>query len=234
MPQVDKFVAALLTHAGGPPVNLYLGFVATSMEVITTYCFARSYAALAAPGFRHPTLVALVSTSTLFFFVQHFPFAAALVHNMPPLLARALNPAAGAYATFIGDLRAQIAAVLADPATVEHAEHETIYHHLLAGGKGGGVGEVPSARSLLDEASILVAAGTETVGNTCSLGVFYVLRDAAVCARLVRELRDAWPDVDVPMGLEHLEKLPYLVRRRALGDVCAYTDDTRAVVSRPR
>lgn len=63
----------------------------------------------------------------------------------------------------------------------------------------------------LSLASSLVAAGTDTVGNTCNMAVFYILSNKDIEKRLRQELKDAWPDVDTPMSLEKLEKLPYLV-----------------------
>jgi hypothetical protein len=180
------------------------------MEVITTYCFARSYNVVTAPGFHHPTLNALVSTGRIFNFLQHFPFMRKLVFNMPSWLARILSPGSLAYEGFIGGLASQIDELLENPVMLEKSEHEIIYHRLLAPppGKAGGI---PSRQSLLDEASVMVSAGTDTVGNTCMIGTFYILGDETVRDKLMQELRSFWPDFDEPMSYERLEKLPYLV-----------------------
>jgi hypothetical protein len=211
-PQVDKLISALLSseYLQGSPVNLHMAYLSTSMEVITTYCFARSYNVVTAPDFQHPILSALVSTGRIFNFVQHFPFMDKFVFNMPPWLARILSPESLAYGGFIGALASQIDELLDNPAVLEKSEHEIIYHHLLTPPPGKDSG-IPSKASLLDEASVMAAAGTDTVGNACTIGTFYILSDATVRGKLIQELRNSWPDSDEPMGYEKLEKLPYLV-----------------------
>lgn len=69
--------------------------------------------------------------------------------------------------------------------------------------------------------------GTDTGGNTISLGTFHILNTPGVLDRLMEELRSVWPGnpwegmpgvgeeyMDgsgrLPVGLETLEKLPYL------------------------
>jgi len=53
-------------------------------------------------------------------------------------------------------------------------------------------------------------AGSETVGNACTIAAFFVLRDQQVRKKLVDELVRAWPDLNETFGYEDLEKLPYL------------------------
>jgi hypothetical protein len=180
------------------------------MEIITTYCFARSYDVVTTLGFQHPTLHALASTGRIFNFVQHFPFMHKFIFKMPPWLARVLSPESLAYGGFIGALTSQIDELLEDPAMLDKSDHEIIYHQLLAPPPGK-VDSIPSRASLIDEASAMAVAGTDTVGNACAVGTFYILSDEAVCKNLVQELRNSWPDSDEPMGYERLEKLPYLV-----------------------
>ena len=43
------------------------------------------------------------------------------------------------------------------------------------------------------------------------MGTFHVLDNERISAILFQELQQAWPDIDVKMGYEALEKLPYLV-----------------------
>ncbi|KAF9077869.1 cytochrome P450 [Rhodocollybia butyracea] len=62
----------------------------------------------------------------------------------------------------------------------------------------------------MDEAFILVAAGSDTVGNTCYVGTFYALKYPSIRQKLKEELEEAWVDKDRPMSYTALEKLPYL------------------------
>ncbi|KAG6872652.1 hypothetical protein C0995_007982 [Termitomyces sp. Mi166 len=206
---VDQLVAALLlqTPPGGKPVNLHLGYLSTSMEIIMSYCFARSYGAVSTPSFRHPTLIALESTGHIFSLMQHFPFTIPIITKMPIWLARIISPESYAYGRLVSDLTAQIDELREDPSKLEHADHEIIYHHLLTPKEGQ---NVPSRESLIDEAKTMIAAGSDTVGNTCTLGTFHVLSNPEIHAKLTNELRDAWTDRDAKVGFERLEKLPYL------------------------
>ncbi|KAG6918541.1 hypothetical protein DXG01_013631 [Tephrocybe rancida] len=202
---IDQLIAALLSYSPSSPANLQSGYHSTSMEIITTYCFARSYGVVSFPHFEHPTIRAISSIKLIPLIMQHFPFTVPLIKGMPRWLARKLGSVSRAYAMFANDLASQIDALLEDSTGLERAEHQIIYHHLLntEGGR-------PSRSSLIDEARSMVIAGTETVGNTCAVGTFRILSDPGVYARLVKELHQAWPDVEARVGFETLEKLPYL------------------------
>lgn len=132
---MNKLVQALSLYDKTPqkPVNLYLGFLATSMDTITGYCFSQPYNALDFPGFAHPDLVALESIGSFFFVFQHFPRLLFFVRNLLKWkwLARRLFPESLAYGQVMGTLSNQIDELLANPASLEFAEHEIIYHHLL-------------------------------------------------------------------------------------------------------
>jgi cytochrome P450 len=105
----------------------------------------------------------------------------------------------------------QIDDILVNPASLEDADHEIIYHHLLKPQPGKGCNPMFPRNTLLDEAITLRFAGSDTVGNTCTVGTFYVLRDQHVYTKLINELDVFWPDRDSTMSYETLEKLPYLV-----------------------
>lgn len=149
--------------------------------------------------------MAIMDTNGLFFWIQHFPFLAPLIFHLPDFLK---TPAMLAAAKLSRRIEKQVDGLLADPSSLEHVEHETIYHHLLNTENGR---EPPTRKSLLDEGGVLIAAGSDSVGNACSVGIFHVLSNPLIYKRLVKELKEAWPEKDAPMGVQVLEKLPYLV-----------------------
>ncbi|EEB92705.1 hypothetical protein MPER_08747, partial [Moniliophthora perniciosa FA553] len=63
---------------------------------------------------------------------------------------------------------------------------------------------------LVSEGLGLRIAGSDTVGNACTIGARCLVRDERARSKLVQELEAAWPDKKLPMLLERLEKLPYL------------------------
>ncbi|KAJ2932079.1 hypothetical protein H1R20_g5015, partial [Candolleomyces eurysporus] len=205
---VDRFIDTLgILTSSKEPIDLHLGFMAISMEIITTYCFAKSYNTISSPGFRHPVSISLLETSFPLFLMQHFPILTPFLMGMPPWLARVVSPGAYHFQRFRQSLEDQVDEILNDPTSLDRAEHEIIYHHLLNPKTGA---PPPEHSSLIAEASVMVAAGSDTVANTCMMGVFRTLSDKNIEQKLRQELAEAWPEVDERMSLERLEKLPYL------------------------
>lgn len=185
--------------------DLHLALHSTTVEIITGYCHANPVKTLDAPDFKHPVLDAIMGTNGLFFWIQHFPFLAPFIFHLPDWFK---NRAMWAAANLFKRIASQVDGLLADPSSLEHVEHETIYHHLLSTENGR---SPPTRKSLLDEGSVLIAAGSDSVGNACSLGIFHVLRNPHIRKRLTKEIKEAWPEKDVALGVQALEKLPYLV-----------------------
>ena len=56
-----------------------------------------------------------------------------------------------------------------------------------------------------------MGTSSDTVGSALTLGTFHVLKDPKILETLMNELKEAWPEKEVKVGYENLEKLPYLV-----------------------
>lgn len=63
---------------------------------------------------------------------------------------------------------------------------------------------------ILNEATVLLVAGTDTTALTLSAIVYHVLADRSVLRQLKDELRRAVPDPDAPPTAAQLEAMPYL------------------------
>lgn len=177
------------------------------MEIITTYCFAETYGIVDYPDFAHPKLVGFQGSNFAVFAMQHFPLLRFLFPKIPLWILKPLIPGMFGRRQFIQALDSQIAGILEDPASLDRAGHEIVYHHLLHT-KGG---EKPTRAGLLSNAISLTAAGTETVANACAVATFHVLSNKSIKEKLSKELLGAWPDPGISKSLEKLEKLPYLV-----------------------
>jgi cytochrome P450 len=205
--KVDTLVDQLMAYKD-EPVNMSLAFRSTTLDIITSYSFDRSYGALTFPSFQHPLLVCMqagVHAPSLF---KAFPIA----HRIFPLLLRVAknNPVIKGFAETRARMSAQIEELLADPGSLDRADHEIIYHHLMTPQPSKGQPEIPTKKSLLEEAMNLMFAGSDTVGNATTFGTFLVLSHERVYSKLFNELKEAWPDKNQPMRYEVLEKLPYL------------------------
>jgi hypothetical protein len=189
---------------------MYMAFRSTTLDIITSYSFAESFGAVSFPSFHHPILVGIQSSIQFLWNLTYFPMLHHLVHHMPESLALWLNPGIKGFLDIRTAMATQIDKLLADPGLLDLADQEIIYHHLMTPQPGKGQPEIPSKKSLLEEALNLLFAGSDTVGNACTVGTFHVLNNERVCNSLVEELDAAWPDIDIKMGYEALEKLPYL------------------------
>ncbi|KAJ6543688.1 cytochrome P450, partial [Mycena sp. CBHHK59/15] len=67
-----------------------------------------------------------------------------------------------------------------------------------------------SKKSLIDESLTLLGAGSETVGNVVTTGVFHILSNKQIRGKLIMELEQSWPNLSSRMSYQMLEKLPYL------------------------
>lgn len=63
---------------------------------------------------------------------------------------------------------------------------------------------------LLDEARVLIGAGTDTTANTLAALTYHILANPEVLKRLKAELAEAMPDAEAMPELARLETLPYL------------------------
>lgn len=97
--------------------------------------------------------------------------------------------------------------ILRDTSILESVDHETIFRHLLESDS-----DSSSREALIQEAFVLMAAGSDTSGTSSQVGTFYALKNPEIHKRLFEELCEAWPNPDEPMSYVALEKLPYLVR----------------------
>lgn len=180
-----------------------------TVDIISSYCFAQSVGALDAKDFDHGLLRTMRDSSTTLWFLKYFPFIRPLMMTLPSWLERRI-PAFQELVALRKQVSAKVDGYILNKQSLDDEEHETIYHHLLAPQPGKSQQPL-SKRALVDEGILLLIAGSDTVANTCTVGLFHLLSDGLILAALLAELREAWPDMSIPMGYSSLEKLPYLV-----------------------
>jgi len=209
--KIDILVSRLLEYKGsGKSANLDLAFRSTSLEVITSYCFARSSHALDSANFENEVLAAMDQTLPMIWVFKHFPLIKKLLLSIPECFASVLKPSTTGILDQRKQMGAQIDAIMKDPSSLDNIEHETIYHHFLTP-QPDNIRLPPITREwLLDEGLYMRFAGSDTVGNTCTVAAYHILHNSHVLDRLRKDLKEVWPDKDVPTNLETLEKLPYL------------------------
>lgn len=194
------------------PVNLSAALRSTTLDIITSYCYGRSYDAITHSDFKHPILDGMEATFYVVWLFKHFRFTIPLLMGMPIWALKLVSPEIVDFSRLRLDIMERIDSLLKDRSSLDHAEHETIYHHLLSPQGGKIQHETPSRKCLISEAINLLLAESDTIRNACVVGTFHVLNDRGIHSKLLTELDNAWPDKNVPIKYEVLEKLPYLVR----------------------
>lgn len=224
-----------------PVVDLGSAVKSLTTDIIMSFCFGESGClnALEDKNFRHPVIQFMEESLPLLWVFKHFPIVRMVMLGTPEWISMKIGPIGIVMLKKVAlnrrfptrrrlthnqKLTEQLFSFLDNtqsntgksPATLGTL-NSPIFYRLL-----DGRGEpIASHQSLFDEAQALYAAGSDTVGNTLSVGTYYILSNPHVHLRLQKELKMAWPsgrlgDVsadgpDIRPGWEQLEKLPYLV-----------------------
>lgn len=223
----------------GGLIDIIFAAKSFTIDVIMEFCFANPLNVLRAPGMNHPVLKGTEEAIPMFTMFRHFPIVQYIVMNLPDKFMAWLVPELSSGVFLLRKvLSDQVDQFLQDPeGMADGVEHEIIYHRLLGVGKFAGKtqnGElIPTPKisklSLNQEAQSLMFGGTDTVGDTMSIGMYYILSTPGVVEKMMEELRSVWPGnpwVGMPgveeeyidgsgrlpasVGWEVLEKLPYL------------------------
>jgi hypothetical protein len=172
---------------------------------------------------------------------KHFPLVQKVLLNVPECFASVLKPSTKGVLEQRKMMGDQIDEIMKDPSSLCGGGHETIYHHFLNPGSEDEFHVTPwmsdprdaqprnhddsgseapekeistpplSRDYLLDEGLYMRFAGSDTVGNACTVAFYYILTNSHIYKTLFQELLDIWPDKGLFIGYEKLEKLPYLV-----------------------
>ncbi|EDR13906.1 uncharacterized protein LACBIDRAFT_244728 [Laccaria bicolor S238N-H82] len=191
-------------------VQSKVSFRSTSLEIITSYCFGQSSNALDSCDFQNGILTAMDQTLPMIWVFKHFPLIKHLLLGVPESFASVLKPSTTGILEQRRQMGAQIDAILKDPSSLKHADHETIYHYFLTPQPENQRLPPITREWLLDEGLYMRFAGSDTVGNTCTVATYHILANKDVRDRLAQEVKEAWPERDAPASYETLERLPYL------------------------
>ncbi|TVY82000.1 Cytochrome P450 monooxygenase yanH [Lachnellula suecica] len=207
--KTDILIAKLLRqHEEGVVSDLHLGYSCYTVDIITDFCFAQSAEALSFPDFHAPLVDALLALADSWSAMKHFPILQK-INSLPTWLSLRIAPAMKGFVEYQTNLQTQINDLIANPYKLKEASHAIIYETLLAENKEQGT---PLTFVELDhEAQSLVAAGVDTTMVTLVTGTYELLKKPEMAAKLRLELKYAWPSLHGrPLGLEALERLPYL------------------------
>ncbi|KAL0059268.1 hypothetical protein AAF712_013992 [Marasmius tenuissimus] len=208
---IDRLVAHLTAEpysGGAQPADLLYAYRATTMDIIMSYLFNQEFGALDYPGFAHPLLVSLDGIIGNTWVMYYLEPLGTLMHFLPESIARKLNPPVAPLLDQAHYIAQKIEKLSLE--TVGNMgrsnERKAIFHVWRNNASGSGLWNVPKSQ-IMEECASMQLAGSDTVGNACMIGTFYILRNRMTLTKLRREL-DALGEGQITF--EVLEKLPYL------------------------
>lgn len=217
-PIIDEFLQKLgdrlgQFHDSNTVVRLDNALNAFTSDIITEYCYGKSWGFLDDENFRSDTRMALLETANTIHIGQFAPWIITLIRKIPIHLLRRLQPGKATIFEAMEAVFNQAASSFKVPsgnstaATEKQVEH-SMFDKLLAP-------DVPDSERTLerlqDEGLLVLGAGTETVAHTITTSIFYLSTNKAILHRLRSELQLVLPTPTSNASLLDLEKLPYLV-----------------------
>ncbi|KAJ5697372.1 hypothetical protein N7488_011056 [Penicillium malachiteum] len=193
-------------------LHLQLDFGALTADVITQYCYGWSYDYLKdTKNSTRMDLVDAVSGLMLMFNINRFlPFLVTIFRNAPPGVVRTLQPQMGDLFDVKTRLREQAIDILKKKELEEKnekPEESNIYDALI----GDNVpAEEKTVDRLVDEAALLLCAGTETTARSLATSMFHVINHKDIEHKLREELKTVLEKPTSKASWSDLEQLPYL------------------------
>ncbi|KAL0573599.1 hypothetical protein V5O48_008358 [Marasmius crinis-equi] len=180
------------------------------MDIISSYCFTTSFGAIHYPDFKHPLIITQRDTVETLWIQKHFPFLMRLPDLLPRWMVVRVIPGFAVFEEHKAAFKEQIEQYrLGTGANGEDMGTRTVFHYLLEQQQQAQDGAITD-ESLVEEAYTLIGAGSDTVANALTVGINAGLRDPEIKKRLVKELKNSWPDRNEKFEYTELEKLPYL------------------------
>lgn len=212
-PQIVEIVESLSSRCAGfretkEPMNLGHGFAALTMDVITEYCYAKTYDCVNAPDFSPVWGESIMELSKASHLLKQFGILIDLINFTPEWFIAATNPPLMFIGNFKKEQAKQISQYLyGTNKDHESASHPTIFHEILQSDLP------PSEKSLTrlaDEGQTLVGAGQVTTAHYLRVLAFHLIDNPEKLNKLKEELKTAMPDANMLLPWQKLEQLPYL------------------------
>ncbi|KAE8138621.1 cytochrome P450 [Aspergillus pseudotamarii] len=199
-------------HRAQKVVRLDDAFAAMTSDVITHYCYGKSWDYLDDASLRTDVRQAVHDLTCSVHFNRIFPIFLAVLQKLPLRLLHAIHPGRSIVLDIQKTIYEQSAEALhGDKYDIGQddavGKHRTIYDQLTDPSIPA---EERSLQRLQDEGLLFISAGTETTARALTTACFHIASDDEVRGRLRDELRAVLPTPTRPITWSELERLPYL------------------------
>lgn len=200
-------------HGSNTVIRLDNALNAFTSDIITEYCYGKSWGFLKDEHFRSDTRNALLETANTIHIGQFAPWLIMLLRKIPIHLLRRLQPGKAAIFGAMEAVYDQAVSSFNLQSQLSTSKKEVqgkrnMFDNLVAP-------DVPASERSLDrlqeEGLVVLGAGTETVAHTLTVSFFYLTTNRDILLKLREELQEVLPTPTSNASLLVLEKLPYLV-----------------------
>ncbi|KAJ5155604.1 cytochrome P450 [Penicillium capsulatum] len=210
-PMIGERIEKLMTrftelYKEGRAVDLCDAFGALTSDIVTFYCYGKSWGFLEDPDFRSDIRTAGNDFAAFCHINRFFPFLPNLLRRVPPYITSAFIPGKSALFEFQRSILQHFSAIVAGKTIALTGDHNII-NRLTSK-------DIPpeerTINRLQDEGVTLVVAGSETTLRSLAFAAYYIFQDSAIRDKLRAELKEVLPTTTSTTTLPVLEKLPYL------------------------
>ncbi|KAE9364044.1 cytochrome P450 [Stipitochalara longipes BDJ] len=195
----------------GKEVNMSLLYRAATHDLIADYAFGQGSICFSREDLNQPYFQANHEMILTWYVGCYMPWFSQVVRKLPVAAVKVLVPTAKLFIDMIQTATDKIKKIKEGQSKGEFldSERQTIFHGLLSSSLPEP--EKDPAR-LAEEASVLLAAGTDSSANTLSAITFHLLSSPRILQKLRKELETAIPDKNVRHfpSFSQVEQLPYL------------------------
>ena len=208
--QANQLVHRLASR-GRTPSDMFLAYRTATLDIITEYLFGICQNHVNYPDFKAPLLIDIQTSVPLLWLLKSFSFLRHVLPYIPRWLAPRIHDQFRAFYSIQTFLITCLDRCNKEAKAFPDKDYRTICHSLLNPSIQAQQHPSSTEPQYFDEVFSLIQAGSDTVGNTCTVGTFYILNDQRILQRLTKELRSAWPESEERIDIPVLQSLPYLV-----------------------
>lgn len=184
-------------------------FSALTSDVITEYCFGISENYIEAKDFNALVLETTDKLTDNMHVTVQWPWLPVLLNNLPEKFVEAIfGEGMATFHVLRRHSEEKIKETIRTRGDYSDVKHRTIFHDLMDSKTLPE--EDKSVRLFVQEAQLLLVAGTVTTATALASAIVYLLLDDKRLVVLMQELESAMPDITKPCKEAELESLPYL------------------------
>ncbi|KAF2257737.1 cytochrome P450 [Lojkania enalia] len=203
--KIDELCELLMQRIGNV-IEIRQAYFALNLDIINSYAFGKPIGLLDRSDFGTDWCVMLQKTTEANILLRHLPLLGDILLCLPEWLLARMSAPLRSFLAMQEDMRVQVKETFAREKN-DIGTHRTIFEELRDSDLPP---EEKRLQRVVDEAVLVVGAGSDTTSQTLAIMTFQLLKTPLVLQRLIAELDANITDPSNVPALHKLEQLPYL------------------------